>query len=216
MRNSTEDLLRIFFERYDSLEFLKENIISVSEMICNAAKADRLVLVCGNGGSSADSEHMAAELLKAFLLPRPVSSETKDELIGLLGEKEGDHIACNLQQGIRCIPLTSFSAFSTAFINDCDPDMLFAQLVNVLGREEDVLIAISTSGNSANVCHAAKIAKAKRMKVISLTGENGGKLKEFSDVLLNVPSTIVYRIQEYHLPLYHLICSIVENELFGE
>ena len=171
------------------------------------------ILICGNGGSAADSEHIAGELLKSFTLKRKPPVELCEKLTKAYGE-EGTFIADNIQMGIKCIPLTSFNAFSTAFINDCDEKMLFAQLVNALGDENDILLAISTSGNSKNVCYAAQLAKIKNLKVISLTGDTGGKLKNLSDILLNVPSKIVYKIQEYHLPIYHLICLCVENELF--
>ena len=129
---------------------------------------------------------------------------------------EGTFIADNLQQAVKAIPLTSFCAYNTAFLNDCNEKMMFAQLVNALGIKDDILISISTSGNSKNVVYASMLAKSMGIKVIALTGETGGKLKDIADITINVPSKRVYRIQEYHLPIYHLICLCVESELFEE
>lgn len=212
MKEITTEYLNHFFEKHEDLEYLRIPVVNAIDLLVETDRNNK-ILVCGNGGSAADSEHIAGELLKAFMLKRKVSSEFRDKLKELYGE-EGGYIADNLQQGVKCIPLTSFTAFNTAFLNDCEPDMLFAQLVNALGVKEDVLIAISTSGNSKNVVFAAKVAKAMGLKVIAMTGESGGILKNYSDVLLNVPSHIVYNIQEYHLALYHLICMCVESELF--
>lgn len=212
MKEITIEHINQFFDIHKDMSYLRPEIEKAVTYICDIGQHNK-ILVCGNGGSCADSEHIAGELLKSFVLKRKVSQDFKQKLQEMYGE-EGAFIADNLQQGVKCIPLTSFSAYNTAFLNDCNADMLYAQLVNVLGEAGDVLIAISTSGNSKNVVYAAKIAKAKGIKVIALTGEGGGKLKDLADVLLNVPSRIVYKIQEMHLPLYHLICLCVESELF--
>ena len=212
MKNETVELMNDFFKRHDELGYLADSMRSAVEILIECAKSNK-ILVCGNGGSAADSEHIAGELLKSFVKKRPISDETRGKLTSLWGE-EGDFIADNMQEGVKCIPLTSFCAFNTAFLNDCNEKLMFAQLVNVLGDSGDVLIAISTSGNSKNVCYAVQVAKAKGVKVIALTGESGGRLKDMADVLLNAPSKETYRIQEYHLPFYHLLCLCIESELF--
>ena len=212
MKIRTTEYINEFFNKYSEMNYLKEPIIEAVSIITSLKKENK-ILVCGNGGSAADSAHIAGEFLKSFMLKRPISSELREKLKHAYNE-EGEILSNNLQQGIKCIPLTNFDAYNTAFANDCDPNFVFAQLVNALGINGDCLIAISTSGNSKNVVQAAKLARILGVKVISLTGEHGGKLKEISDVLLNVPSNLVYKIQEYHLPIYHLICLCTESELF--
>ena len=213
MKESTLFILNEFLKENPKFEYLKQNLIDAVQLLTDCAKSNHQILICGNGGSAADSEHIAGELLKSFVKKRCVEGELKNSLVREYGE-EGEEIASNLQQGIKCIPLTSFCAYNTAFLNDCNEKMLFAQLVNVLGDKGDVLIGISTSGNSKNVLFAEKLAKVKGLKVISLTGQSGGKMKEFSDVLLNANSTETYKIQEWHLPIYHQLCLCVENEMF--
>lgn len=213
MKNITKTYIKNFLKERPELSYLKENLVEAINLLVKTAKHNKQILTCGNGGSAADSEHIAGELLKSFNLKRKPPVELADALIEKYGD-DGSMIADNIQMGIKCIPLTSFCAFNTAFLNDCNEKLLFAQLVNALGDKNDVLLAISTSGNSKNVCYACQLAKIKGMHVISLTGESGGKLKELSDILLNVPSKIVYKIQEYHLPIYHLLCLCLESELF--
>jgi len=207
MKQRTKQHLESFLGRYPALVYLAGEIEKTVAMLCEAQAAGGTILVCGNGGSAADAEHMAGELLKGFVLKRPID----DKLSDLIGDK---HLAQNLQSGIRCIPLTSFPAFASAFANDCAPEVNFAQLVNTLGKSGDVLVAFSTSGNSQNVLYAATVARALGVRVVGLTGKNGGKLRGLCDVLLNAPSDVVYEVQEYHLPLYHVICLMVESELF--
>lgn len=212
MKNRTNEYIDDFFNRFPEMNYLRENLVNGVNMLV-ALKENNKLLLCGNGGSAADCEHIAGEFLKSFVLKRQVDEELKSKLISEYSE-DGEFMANNLQCGIKAIPLTSFCAYNTAFLNDCNDKMLFAQLVNSLGVKDDVLIAISTSGNSANVVYAVKLAKVMGIKVIALTGEKGGKLKDLADVILNVPSNETYRIQEYHLPIYHLICLCVESELF--
>jgi len=161
------------------------------------------LLLCGNGGSAADAEHWAGELLKGFMHPRKLS--------GKAGEGLPDDLREKLQWAIPAIPLTGFPSFATAFSNDVEAVMIFAQLVLALGKPGDVLIGISTSGNSRNVCHAAAVARARGLKVLSLTGQSGGKLRELSDVCLAVPSTSTPIVQEYHLPIYHCLSMMLED-----
>lgn len=214
MKVRTIEYIDNFFNRHKDLEYLRNAIVETTKIITEL-KPENKILVCGNGGSAADSEHIAGEFLKSFVLKRKVSQDLREKLASAYPEN-GNVIADNLQQGIKCIPLTSFSAYNTAFANDCDGDFVFAQLVNSLGIKNDCLIAISTSGNSRNTVYAAQLAKIMGIKVIALTGETGGKLKDLADVLFNVPSKETYRIQEYHLPIYHLICLCAESELFED
>lgn len=213
MKPISNGYINDFLTKNEELEFLRKPIEDSVNLIVNMKKENKM-LICGNGGSCADSEHIAGELLKSFMLKRELPEELREKLKKAYGA-EGEFIASNLQCGVKAIPLTSFCAYNTAFLNDCSDKMLFAQLVNALGIEGDILFAISTSGNSANVLYAAKLAKVLGLKTIALTGSTGGKLKEIADVTINVPSNVVYRIQEYHLPIYHLICLCVEAELFN-
>lgn len=212
MKQTTINQIEKFFKQHMELGYLKNNVTDAIKMLSNCVVFNK-ILTCGNGGSAADSEHIASELLKSFLLKRKISAELKDKLIKEYGE-DGSLIATNIQCGLKCIPLTSFYAFNSAFLNDCNGEMAFAQLVNALGDEEDVLFVTSTSGNSKNVCYAAELAKIKGLKVIALTGKDGGKLKQIADILINVPSDIVYKIQEIHIQVYHLLCIGIENEIF--
>ena len=165
------------------------------------------MLLCGNGGSAADCEHISGELMKGFLLRRELSDTDK--------EKFGE-IADKLQYGLPCIPLTSFQALTTAVSNDTSADMIFAQSVMALGKKDDVLIAMSTSGNSKNVLYAAKTAKAIGMQVISITGAKVSLLSEISDITIKLPETETYKVQELTLPVYHALCADIENEFFGK
>lgn len=214
MKQRTLEIKKDFFERHTDLIYLDEQITKSIELIVDLKKENK-ILLCGNGGSAADCEHIAGELLKSFELKRKLSDKMYKKLKDSYGE-EGTFIADNLQQAVKAIPLTSFCAYNTAFLNDCNEKMMFAQLVNALGIKDDILISISTSGNSKNVVYASMLAKTMGIKVIALTGETGGKLKDIADITINVPSKRVYRIQEYHLPIYHLICLCVESELFEE
>ena len=198
-------------ERYNALDSIKADIELAVEKSIESYKNGGKVLLCGNGGSASDSDHVAGELLKGFLMKRePVGKE----LDALRDELFDD--AIKLQRGIPAIPLPQLSGVLSAFANDVDPSLVFAQLVFALGNNKDILIAFSTSGNSANIVKAAKCAKAKGIFVISLTGEKGGKLLEVSDICLRAPECETFKVQEYHLPIYHAICAEVEYELFGK
>lgn len=215
MKERTEAHFSAFFEQYPQLRGLESALHGGAKLLTDAFCGGGKVLVCGNGGSAADAEHAAGELLKSFVLRRPIEGARRGKLIELYGGEEGNRLADGMQQGLACIPLTSFCAYNTAFLNDCNDEMLFAQLVNALGKEGDVLWAFSTSGNSANVLAAAKVARALGMRVLAMTGSSGGKLRAWADVLLNVPSDVVYRIQELHLPVYHILCLAAESECFA-
>ena len=165
------------------------------------------LLVCGNGGSAADAEHIAGELMKGFMHPSTLDVETAARL--------GPLLAAKLQRGLPVLPLTGFASFTTAWANDCDRDFVFAQLVLTLGRRGDALLAISTSGNAVNVLHAADAARAQGLQVLALTGESGGRLKSKADVCVCAAARETFRIQELHLPIYHAICLSLEERLFG-
>jgi phosphoheptose isomerase len=167
------------------------------------------VLVCGNGGSAADSEHIVGELMKGFLKKRPVPAEHR-KLIG------DDGLSKNLQGALPAISLSSQTSLITAFMNDVDPSMVFAQQVYGYRNENNVFIGITTSGNSENVVNAAKVAHAFGMTTIGMTGRTGGRLSKICDMTIKVPAEETYRVQEFHLPAYHAICAMVESEIFDE
>lgn len=214
MKKSTLLILNKLIERYPELESCYNSINSSIIEISNCYKNNGKLLVCGNGGSASDSQHIVGELMKGFVLPRKISREIQDEIIKLYPEN-ADYFIENLQGALNAISLVGETALTTAYANDKAPDLSFAQQVLGYGNKGDVLLAISTSGNSKNIIYAAQIAKVSGMKVISLTGKGGGKLKELSDVLINVPVDETYIIQEYHLPVYHALCLALENEFYG-
>lgn len=209
MKNTSLLMIDELINRYPSLSIEKDNIINSINLLIDSFSKGNKLLVCGNGGSAADSEHIVGELMKGFVKKRPLSK--------LLVEKIGDkEISDCLQEGLPAIALTVENALSTAFSNDQNPSLVFAQQVNVLGKENDALLAISTSGNSKNCVYAAKVARAKGLKLIALTGTNDSKLSSLADVTIKAPEVETYKIQELHLPIYHAICLVLENEFFEE
>lgn len=213
MKETTKKIIIDLNKRYTLLRGLpiEKAVLEIIECY----KQNNKLLVCGNGGSAADSLHIVGELMKGFILPRKLD-QNKQEKIRSLFPETSKYFIDNLQETLPAISLVGEIALSTAYANDQAPDLAFAQQVLGYGKKGDILLAISTSGNSSNVIYAAQMAKVQGMKVISLTGSSGGKLKEISDVLLNAPSNETYIIQEYHLPIYHAICAAVENEFFSE
>lgn len=199
--------------RYPVLATLRKQIESASDCLIACYRKGCMVLVCGNGGSCSDSDHMVAELMKGFTMKRDLGVDMRNRLVEIAG-KRGRYLADNLQQGLPAISLAAHSSLITAISNDSDPDAIFAQQVAGYGNPEDVLFCISTSGNARNVVDAAIVAKAKGMKVIGLTGKTGGLLKSFCDILINVPEERTHLAQELHLPVYHTICLIVEAAFF--
>jgi D-sedoheptulose 7-phosphate isomerase len=194
-------------DRLPALAGYARDIEQAFELLRDCYRAEGKVLVCGNGGSAADAEHWAGELLKGFAKERRLSPEAHHGLSPKLAE--------GLQGALPMIPLTDFLSYRTAFANDVDPDLVFAQLVWALGRPGDVLAALSTSGESTNVCLAAEAASAKQMKVLALTGETGGRLAGLADVCICVPARETHLVQEYHLPVYHCLSLMLEDEFFG-
>lgn len=210
MKEETSKILNSLFLRCGELEICRESITQALELLITCAKSRSTVLTCGNGGSAADSEHITGELMKGFLLKRELTEEQKK----LFGSDKA--IADNLQQGIRAISLVSQSAVISAFANDVTADNVFAQQVFAYAQNEnDVLIAMSTSGNSVNVVNAVKTANACGIKSIAVTGTLGGKLKNCATVTVMLPEKETFRVQEYTLMLYHALCAAVEYEIFG-
>lgn len=189
--------------RYPQLKTCEKDIELALSLMIDTYKKGGKILVCGNGGSSADADHIVGELMKGFLKSRKVTDERIPQE---LREK--------LQGALPAISLSAHTSLMTATINDNDADMIFAQQVYGYAKENDLLIAISTSGNSKNVVNAVEVAKALGVKAIALTGKTGGELKQFADVTICAPSTETYKIQEYHLPIYHYLCAKVEEEIF--
>lgn len=191
---------------YPQMEACAETITQAYEDLAHAYKNGGKLLLAGNGGSSADADHISGELLKGFCKKRPLSALWKDKI----GQKQAE----GLQGALPAIPLGNFTGLMTAFSNDCDPLDCFAQLTWGLGNKGDVLLCISTSGNSENLLRAATVAKAKDMKVIGLTGELGGKLKALTDICICAPETATHKVQELHLPIYHSLCLMLEDTFF--
>ncbi len=210
---STEEILDKLIKRYPSLEVCKEDIRDAGNMIIESYKKSGQLLTCGNGGSSSDAEHIVGELMKSFSKKRPIDSDLADALKSV-SEERGSMMASKLEMGLPAISLNAHSALVSAVSNDIGGDFIFAQQVIGYGRKGDVLLGISTSGNSQNVVDACIVAKAKGVKVITLTGEKGGKMKEFADVAICVPSTCTPDVQEFHLPIYHALCIMVEETFF--
>jgi len=206
-------MLNELLKRHPKLIACIEEIKSAEQMIINTYKNKGKLLVCGNGGSCADSEHIVGELMKGFLSLRPLSDERKSEL-KTANPDLSDEILDMLQGALPAISLTGHNGLSTAFSNDVNPSLVFAQQLYGLGNKGDIFIGITTSGNSDNVCKAASLAKAMGIKVIGLTGQKGGKLKEIADACICVPETETFKVQELHLPVYHYLCASAESYFF--
>ena len=207
-------MINELIKRYPSLDSCKAEIGAARDMIIGCYENGGKLLLCGNGGSSADCDHIVGELMKGFLLKRPLSDKLKRDMRARSPELDSATLD-KLQMGLPAVSLTSIGALNTAFANDVDPSLIYAQSVLSLGETGDVLIAISTSGNAKNVCEAARVARAIGMKVVALTGKDGGELKHLSDVCVIAPECETYKIQEYHLPIYHYMCAEVEKHFFG-
>lgn len=206
--------MEALLKRYPALEREKENLQAALEQWLRCYEQGGKLLICGNGGSCADSEHIVGELMKGFLSKRPLTEAQKAAMNANCPDLPEEWL-CELQRGLPAVSLTSFSALNTAFANDVNPALMFAQAVLALGKPGDVLVAISTSGNSANVCAAAQVGKAVGLTTVGLAGNNGGKLKEICDVCICAPETETYKVQEYHLPIYHYLCAACEKHFFG-
>ncbi len=211
MKESTKLILDELFDSYNCLRVCEKNVLNVYNILLNCFKTGGKVLVCGNGGSAADCEHIVGELMKSFNRKRELQEDLKEKLNHF---ENGKFISDNLQGALPAISLVSHTGLMTAFINDVKPELVFAQQVLGYLKEGDVLISLSTSGNSQNVVNAAITAKALGGRVVSVTGEFGGNLKNVSDECICLPSDKTYKIQELTLPVYHAICAMLECELF--
>ena len=207
--------IEVLVNRYPVLNSVKDEIVEAYFLLVESYKNEGKLLIAGNGGSAADAEHIVGELMKGFKLPRKLNENFTDKLISE-NEELGTVLAESLQGALPAIALDGHPALSTAYMNDCEPLLCFAQQVNGYGKAGDVFLGISTSGNSKNILYAATTAHAKGMKVIGLTGAKDSKLMQMSDVCIKVPQTETYMIQELHLPVYHCLCLMLEDEFWGE
>ena len=214
MDNKLTKHLELLLERYPALRVCKSEIIKAYDILETSFADGRKLLVCGNGGSASDSEHIVGELMKEFKLKRKVFAK-QAEAMQAIDPELGATLAQHLQGALPAITLTAHSSLTTAFMNDSEPVLVFAQQVNGYGKEGDSFLGISTSGNSMNVLYAAVTAKARGLKVIGLTGQRDSKLSRLADVCICVPETETYKIQELHLPVYHCLCMMLEDHFFG-
>lgn len=210
-----EKHIDLLIERYPVLEVCKEDIVSGYELLEDCYSKGGKLLIAGNGGSAADAEHIAGELMKRFKTPRPIPNELKEKLVKV-DPVRGENLSKNLERPLMAIPLVAHEALTTAYINDVDGLGVFAQQLYGYGKEGDVFLGISTSGNSKNVMNATVVARALGLKVLGLTGKLGGELNEVSNICVKVPETETYMIQELHLPIYHCWCLMLEDYFFGE
>jgi D-sedoheptulose 7-phosphate isomerase len=208
------ELFQELLARYPQLNVCRQDILDAYNVLREMYQSDGKLLVAGNGGSAADSEHIAGELMKSFLLARKIDGRTAGKLFALYGA-EGERLANRLEGALPVIPLTGMPALSTAFQNDADPYLVFAQMVYGYGKRGDIFLGISTSGNSQNIINAVMTAKSLGLVCVGLTGGAGGRLKELCDVAIVVPETETFKIQELHLPVYHTLCAMLEADFFG-
>ncbi|MBQ3699637.1 MAG: SIS domain-containing protein [Prevotella sp.] len=207
--------IQTLIERYPKLIVCRETIQQAYDIMKASYAQGRKLLVCGNGGSASDSEHIVGELMKEFKLKREVYKDQADAMKNIDPEL-GAILAKHLQGALPAITLTGHSSLTTAFMNDSNPELIFAQQVNGYGKPNDVFLGISTSGNSRNVLFAAVAAKAKGLHTIGLTGQRDSRLKGLADICIQVPETETYKIQELHLPVYHCLCMMLEEHFFGK
>ena len=207
--NELQDLL----VRYPVLKVCEEDIAASFEMMREAYDSGRKLLIAGNGGSAADSEHITGELMKRFKVQRPLDAAFADKLKAI-DPVRGEKLARHLERPLRAIPLTSHIAITTAYMNDADATGVFAQQLLGYGDAGDVFLAISTSGNSENIISACVVAKAMGIRIIGLSGEKESRLSQMADICIRVPERETYRIQELHLPVYHCLCLMLESHYF--
>lgn len=201
------ELIEELIDRYSVLNACRESVLDAFRLLEACYERDGIVYLCGNGGSAADAEHIVGELMKSFAFKRSIPASDR--------EKVGDEaISANLEGALRAVALTGHSSLATAFANDVNPGMVFAQQVYGYGRKGDVLWALSTSGKSENVLHALKVARAKGLKSIGMTGQEGWPMRDLCDVCICVPETETFKVQELHLPVYHALCRMLEKRFF--
>lgn len=214
MKRSTERILEELLERYPVLMECEQEITKSYGLLEDCYRQGGKALLCGNGGSAADADHIVGELMKGFLLRRPVCQQIREKLCDCC--EDASYYVDHLQSALPAISLVQHSALMSAFSNDVSPDLVFAQQVFGYGKAGDVLVGLSTSGNSKNVIHAVQVARAMGLKTIGLTGGNGGKMTALCDATVKAPETETFKIQELHLPIYHALCAMLEEEFFGE
>lgn len=213
MKERSKKHIEGFFNKYKDLECIKNEILQVCDVILEVYKKGGKVLICGNGGSCADGDHIVGELMKGFLLQRPLSDKQKSEFETVYGE-EGRFIGSNLQCGLSAVSLNAHSALMSAFNNDVSPELVYAQQVLGYAKPDDAVIGISTSGNAKNVAYAIMTGNVVGAVTIGLTGRDGGKLAQTAKYSIISPEKETYLIQEHHLGIYHFICAFVESEMF--
>lgn len=202
-------------QRYPTLTACSEEILRLEELITDTYRRGGKLLICGNGGSCADSDHIVGELMKGFLQLRPVSEAQKAQFEQALESEDAAYFAKHLQQGLPAISLPAQAAILSAFANDVAPDLVYAQMVFGYAKENDLFLGLSTSGNSKNVVYAAKAAKALGLRCAALTGTKESKLSAICDCTVRVPECETFKVQELHLPVYHYLCAAVEETFFG-
>lgn len=207
-------MMNELMERYPALESCKADIEHAAELMLSAYRAGGKIMVCGNGGSCADSDHIVGELMKGFLQKRPMNQAQREAFSNTLGD-DAKELVEKLQGGIPAISLPAQGAVLSAFANDVDAELMYAQLVFGYARKGDLLIGLSTSGNSKNVVAAAKVAKALGLSTLALTGSSESKLSTICDCTVRVPETETFKVQELHLPVYHYLCAYLEQVIFG-
>ena len=210
---TAEQHIKDLISRYPALESITESLDKVYVTLKTCFVNDKTLFCAGNGGSAADSEHIVGELMKGFLQKRPLNQVVSSAIRKRTGDST---LADRLQMGLRCISLISHPALNTAFMNDVDPLMIYAQQLFVLGRSGDAVIGISTSGNAENICNMFKVARARGITTILLTGMNKGICEEFADFVIHAPASETYKIQELHLPIYHCLCAMLEENFYGK
>ena len=215
MRERARQKIAELIERYPALAACRSDMEAAAAALIRTFAAGKKLLVCGNGGSAADAAHIVGELMKGFLKPRRLSSAMREKLAAAFPETAA-YLYENLQGTLPAVSLVDAVALNTAFANDQAPDLAMAQQVLGLGQAGDALLGISTSGNSANVLYAMQVARVQGLTAIALTGDSGGKLKDIADIAIRVPSKETFKIQEYHLPIYHALCIAAEEEFFGD
>lgn len=216
LKKTTLEKVEELIERYPALAVCREDLRAAVQAICESYAGGHKLLVCGNGGSASDSEHIVGELMKGFLLPRKLGAK-EQQAFERACPASAAYLMENLQGTLPAISLVNSVGLGTAFANDQAPDLVFAQQVLGLGAAGDTLIAISTSGSSQNVLYALDVARAKGLRTIALTGAKGGRMaaEHLAETVIRVPATETFKIQEYHLPVYHMLCIAAEHEFFG-
>ncbi len=200
--------LKQLLERYPALRECETAVQAAFNLLRGVFEQDRILYLCGNGGSAADASHIVGELMKSFVLPRPIPAAHAASLSMFFPTH-------HLQRTLRAFSLAENISLTTAYANDAAPDLVFAQQVYGYGRKGDALWALSTSGNSANVLRALEAARSQGLKTLGLTGADGGAMRNRCDVCIHVPETETYKVQELHVPVYHALCLMLEQHFFG-